>query len=94
MAKKTDKIPGPEPLPKVGDAVQYIWPPEEQSRRDLAGKTLSAKVTVVYADLDSRVVDIDVDSGKGVVSVKSVPWQDEEKESGNTWSWPEAPAAK
>lgn len=88
MAKKTAvTIPGPEPLPKVGDTVEYIWPPEDGSR-DIAGKALPAKVTAVYDGFDGRLVDLDVDSGKGPLAVKSAPWRDADDDAGNTWHWP------
>jgi hypothetical protein len=86
MAKS--KIVGPDPLPKVGDAVHYNWPPENMTRPDLAGKSLPGKVTTVYDGFDGRLLDLDVDSGKGTVTMKSVPWQDADLESGNTWHWP------
>ena len=88
MARKTAvEIPGPEPLPKVGDVVEYIWPPD-QSRPDIAGKALRSTVTAVYEGFDGRLLDLDVATGKGLLPVKSAPWRDAEDNAGNTWHWP------
>jgi len=70
----------PDPLPKVGDTVTYVWP--------AGGNTNTAVVTAVYATLDSRVVDLNVDTGAGLKAVQSVPWRDDA--AGNTWDWPTA----
>ena len=75
------KIDGPEPLPKVGDLVAYLTPVGSVPR--------AAKVTAVYDGLESRVLDLEVDSGKGVQPVKSSPWRDAADRAGNTWHWPE-----
>ena len=82
MAKKTiEQIPGPDPLPKVGDAVEYTWP--DTAAPELRGQLSRATVASVYAGLDGRVVDLDVDSGNGVVRVTAAPWRDDG--AGNTW---------
>jgi hypothetical protein len=87
MAKaKSPEIPLPDPLPKIGDTVNYVWP-DGTDKPQLAGKVLTAKVTSVYTDLESRVVDLDVESGKGPLAVKGAPWRDDA--AGNTWHWPE-----
>lgn len=87
MAKKKEEIvPAPDPLPKVGDDVEYIWP--ETAAPKLRGKTNGAKVTAVHDGFDGRLVNLDVDSGAGLLPVKSAPWRDEEDQAGNTWHWP------
>jgi hypothetical protein len=94
MAKKTvatatDKngIPMPDPTPKVGDTVEFNWPSGTE-RADLTGRSLAANVTAVYDGFDGRLVDLDVDSGKGPIPVKSAPWRDEQDNTGNSWHWP------
>ena len=86
MAKKSS-VPGPDPLPKIDDLVEYIWP-NNGSQPALSDKVLRAKVTAVYEGFDGRLVDLDVDSGKGPLPVKSAPWRDEADGAGNTWHWP------
>ena len=85
MAKKikteAEEIIAPDPLPKPGDGVEYIWP--------ATGKTNGAKVLAVYEGFDGRLLDLEVDSGAGVVTVKSAPWRDAADNAGNTWHWPE-----
>ena len=84
MAKKEKEIPGPDPAPKQGDEVRYTWP-DNQEPVELKGRVLAAKVTAVYEGFDGRLVDLDVDGGKGPLPVKSAPWR--EDEAGNTWHW-------
>ena len=76
-----EEILAPDPLPKIGDKVNYIWP--------LDGAVQPATVTSVYTSLESRVVDLDVDTGAGLKPVKSAPWRDADDNAGNTWHWPE-----
>ena len=80
MAKNTSPN-GPTPPPEIGDEVIYIWPPEGGNK--LGGKALAAKVTAIHDGFDGRLVDLDVDTGSGIVPVKSAPWRDDE--AGNTW---------
>jgi hypothetical protein len=86
-ARETAPVIGPDPQPKVGDTVSYIWPQEKEG--PLAGKTLEAKVTVVFEGHDGRLVNLDVTTGVGTVPVTKSPWRDEEDNAGNTWHWPE-----
>lgn len=80
VVNAAEEILAPDPLPKVGDQVNYIWPN--------TGTVNPAKVTAVYTALESRVVDLDVDTGAGLKPVKSAPWRDEDDHAGNTWHWP------
>ena len=87
MAKKKDDQPaGPDPLPKPGDQVEYIWP--ETAEAKLRGKCNGAKVIAVYEGFDGRLLDLEVDSGAGLLPVKSAPWRDAQDNAGNTWHWP------
>ena len=86
MAKKKEEIiPGPDPLPKAGDTVNYVWP-ENKEPITLANQVLTAKVVAVYDGFDGRLCDLEVDGGKGPIVVKSAPWRDDA--AGNTWHYP------
>ena len=80
LVNAAEEILGPDPLPKVGDTVNYFWPS--------GGDPRPGKVTAVYDGLDGRVVDLEVDSGAGLKPVVSAPWRDAEEHAGNTWDWP------
>ena len=92
--KKDDSLPGPDPLPQVGDQVEYIWP--EHAPVKLRGKCNGAKVLSVHDGFDGRLLDLEVDSGEGLVTVKRAPYRDAEDDAGNTWHYPpdEKPAPK
>lgn len=85
--KSAASIPAPDPLPKVGDQVEYFWP--ETTPAKLRGKNNGAKVLAVHDGFDGRLVDLEVDTGEGLITVKRAPWRDVEDEAGNTWHWPE-----
>ncbi len=73
----------PEPLPKAGDQVEYIWP--ETAAAKLRGKCNGAKILAVHDGFDGRLVDLEVDSGEGLVVVKRAPWRGADDHAGNTW---------
>jgi hypothetical protein len=90
MAKKKEEIvPGPNPLPKVGDVVAYTWPPNLIEIKK-SGQTVQAKVTFVYEGFDGRLVDLEAQDTDKLIAVKSAPWRDDE--AGNTWHAVETPA--
>lgn len=83
MAKKKDEVvPGPDPVPKIGEQVDYVWPSGVEPLA-LGDKTLKAKVLSVYDGFDGRLLNLEVDTGKGIVTIKSAPWRDDG--AGNTW---------
>ena len=87
-------IPKPKPAPKIGDKVNYIWPPGTEPL-PLGGTIRAGTVTAAYEGIDGRLVDLLVETPKEPVVVKSAPWRAEDENAGNTWHWPqveEAPA--
>ena len=77
--KKETNLNGPEPLPKLGDIVEYLLP--------VSRAPLAARVVAIHARLEGRVLDLDVDTGVGVSHAKSIGWRADG--AGNTWHWPE-----
>ncbi len=80
VVNAAEEILAPDPAPQVGDVVNYIWPAN--------GQVNAATVTAVYTELESRVVDLAVDTGAGLQPVQSAPWRDDADHAGNTWHWP------
>jgi hypothetical protein len=83
-----DGIPCPNPAPKIGDNVNYIWPPGAEPL-SFGGTIRAGTVTAAYEGFDGRLVDLSVDTPKGAVAVKSAPWRPVDDNAGNTWHWPQ-----
>jgi hypothetical protein len=86
-----DGIPCPNPAPKIGDKVNYIWPPGVEPLA-LGGTIRPGTVTAVYDGFDGRLVDLSVETLKEPVVAKSAPWRSADDNAGNTWHQPEAAA--
>ncbi len=80
------EVLAPDPLPKAGDQVEYFWP--ETAEPELRKKNHGAKVLAVHEGYEGRLLDIEVDTGAGLLIVKNAPWRDADDNAGNTWHWP------